>query len=260
MAVDRRRHVEVRVGDRPRDRPRREALRERDDGDPVQLVLDDVERPAVEQQAVAVRHRRTAEADRLRRAGRGGDRKSFPVALCTTTSVLPSGRRVDAVQVEARDELEVAGQRDGLRGRGGSAVLRERDAVEDRAVRVGEVRGALRDDDVVDEGRSAAASRAAARGRARRCARRRRSPCRSSRPRRRAGRGRARRRWPRARPRRRRASPPSRFGGRRGRRRRSGSSRRRRSFPRRRRSPRAASRSGARSRPGTTPWRARRTR
>ena len=82
-------------------------------------------------------------------------RYSFPFALWTTER-LPVGRRVDAVQVEAADELEVAGEREGGRRGGGRAVLREREAIEDSAVRVGEVRRALRHDDVVDERRAAA--------------------------------------------------------------------------------------------------------
>ena len=65
---DRRRHGEVRARDAPEDATARQLGRERDLGDDVEPVLHDVERLAVEQDAVAVRDALAAgERDRPRR-------------------------------------------------------------------------------------------------------------------------------------------------------------------------------------------------
>ena len=74
----------------------------------------------MQQQAVAVRERRAAEANAFVTPVAASTRNSFPVALCTTTSVLPSGVASMPFRLKPGDELEVAGQRERVRVRCGA--------------------------------------------------------------------------------------------------------------------------------------------
>lgn len=90
--VDRRRYVEVGVGEAAADRSVREVGCELHHRDPVQHVLDDIQGAAVEQEpAVAVRDVGAAEVDLTRRPRRGLYGEQLPVELCMTMSVLPRG-------------------------------------------------------------------------------------------------------------------------------------------------------------------------
>jgi len=153
--VDRRRDVEVRIGDRAHDAPRGEVRREPDDRDLVVAVLDDVERPPEQEDAVAVRDRRAAEVDLLRRAGGGVDPEERAGGGQHRDERLAVRRRVDAVDVEVRTLAVVAGEIHRGERPAGATVRPQRHAVQDRLERVGEPRRPLRDDDVVDEAAAA---------------------------------------------------------------------------------------------------------
>src|SRR5829696_4565705 len=79
---------------------------------------------------------------------RGWTRNNFPTLLCTMIIALhddqPTGarRRVDAVRVQPRLELERARQRDRRRRRGEAAAGADRDPVQHRLLRLGEIHGA----------------------------------------------------------------------------------------------------------------------
>jgi hypothetical protein len=125
---------------------------ERDDRDLIESVLDDVERPPVEQETVAVCDGRAAEVDLARRPGRRGDAEELPVDALDHVEGLSVRGGVDAVQVEAvGHQLEVARQRHRLGRLRGSPVPGQRESIEHRTHGVGEVRSPLGDDDVVDE-------------------------------------------------------------------------------------------------------------
>ena len=108
VLVDRGRHIEQRVTDSAHDTARAEAAPERDLGDDVQLVLHDVEREAVEQDAVAVRDALGAEVDPPRHSRGRIDREEPAGVRLDDHEPRSVDGRVDAVRVEPRLELEVA--------------------------------------------------------------------------------------------------------------------------------------------------------
>src|SRR4051812_41731717 len=144
VAGQRRGDVEVLALQRLRDAAGRVVLGELDDRDLVDAVLHDVERAAVEEEPVAIGHGPAVETDREAVAGPGVDAPQRAGVALHGDQVPAVVRRRDAVEVVAgveRDarELELGG---------GQLVV---DDVERLAPRVREVRGLLRDRDVVDE-------------------------------------------------------------------------------------------------------------